>query len=72
MLYLHGDPAYTLSYWILGSFRRQVSARENAVNIEMSSARIVVEWAFGLVRGQFGYGEKKTSQQIGISPVHTI
>jgi len=36
------------------------------MNVEMSSARIVVEWAFGMVRSQFGYGEKKANQQIGM------
>lgn len=35
----------------------------------MSSARIVVEWVFGLVQTLFGYAEKKSSQQIGISPI---
>ena len=70
MLYLYGDPAYSLSYGTLAPFsRRELSARENAMNIEMSSARIVVEWGFGLVRSQFSYGEKKSSQQTGLSAI---
>lgn len=68
MLCIYGDPAYTLSYGIVAPFRgAQITARENAMNVEMYSARIVVEWAFGLLRSQFGYGEKKSSQKIGIS-----
>jgi len=43
----------------------KLNCRQNAMNVEMSSARIVVEWAFGLVCSQFGYGEKKANQQIG-------
>jgi len=44
MLYIYGDPAYTLSYGILAPFRgNNITARQNAMNVEMSSARIVVE-----------------------------
>ena len=68
ILYLYGDPAYTLSYGIIGPLSRQkIYARQNAMNVEMSSARIVVEGEFSLVRSQFGYGDKKASQQTGIS-----
>lgn len=38
-----------------------MTPQQNAANVEMSSARIVVEWGFGLIVNQFGYGEKKKS-----------
>ena len=60
MLYLYGDPAYSLSYGVIGPYSSRSSggltAAQLATNMQMSSARIVVEWAFGLV---LSYGEKK-------------
>ena len=57
MLYIYGYPAYTLSYGILAPFRGQITPHENAMNVEMSSARIVVEWAFGLVAAEVAAAE---------------
>lgn len=70
VLYLYGDAGHFLSYGVMCPYSsRRITSRQDAANIELPSARIVVEWAFGLVTSQFGYGDKKRAQQIGLSPI---
>lgn len=70
MLYLYGDPAYSLSYGVIGPYSSRragvLTSAQLATNVQMCSAWIVVEWAFGLVLSQFSHEEKKRSQQTGL------
>ena len=71
IFYLHGDPAYSLAYGIMGPYQaRRLTPEQIATNVEMSSLRIVVEWGFGNVLNQFSYGEQKRNQKTGkVSPL---
>ena len=72
-LYLYGDPAYAPNYGILGPYRatgrHPLTSYQQAMNVKMSSYRIVVEWGFGNVLNQFTAAEWKRNQKIGISPI---
>lgn len=49
-LYVYGDPAYTLSYGVMGGYKAQPSRPLNqAVNAHMSSLRVSVEHGFGKI-----------------------
>lgn len=53
---LYGDPAYGLTYNILGPFRgAHLTDNQEAVNTEMSKVRACVEWGFGKICQQSAY-----------------
>lgn len=73
ILYLYRDPAYTSSYRILGPYRatgkHPLTPHQQALNVKMSSYRIVVEWGFGNILNQFTAAEWKHNHKTGKSPV---
>jgi len=66
ILCLYGDPPYASAYGIIGPYRATarngITPAQEAMNVTMSSYRIVVEWGFANVLNQFGFGEWKRNQ----------
>ncbi|RPB21351.1 hypothetical protein L211DRAFT_790654, partial [Terfezia boudieri ATCC MYA-4762] len=75
VLCLYGDPAYAPAYGIIGPYRTTactgLTPVQEAMNVTMSSYQIVVEWGFTNILNQFGFGEWKRNQRIGLSSVAT-
>ena len=72
--YLYGDLAYWPAFGILGPYRSlkpgvPLSRTEEAANLLMSSARISVEWGFGLNVNFWGINNYKKGSKIMSSPV---
>lgn len=53
--HLLGDGAYPLKSWLLKPFRDNghLTRRQRRFNYRLSSARVVIERAFGLLKGRF-------------------
>src|SRR5437764_13851570 len=72
-MYLYGDPAYTLSYGIIGAYKAQPNHPLNftlrAVNTHMSSLRVSVEHGFGKTSNLWGFNTHGKNMKIGLSPV---
>ncbi|CAB1120410.1 unnamed protein product [Ectocarpus sp. CCAP 1310/34] len=47
--YVFGDPAYSLSPWLLAPYKGVLNAFEQAFNTAMSSVRVSVKWGFGKI-----------------------
>ena len=72
-LCIYGDPAYPLSVHLQSSFRgANLNPLEERYNQAMSSARVSVEWLFGLVSNYFKFIDFKKMQRIGVSPVAKV
>lgn len=72
-LYIYGDPAYTLSFAIMGAYKatvaRGLTEEEKAQNAQMSSFRIAVEHGFGKVVNLWAFIAFRNGLKIGLSPV---
>ena len=67
---LYGDPAYGLTYNILGPFRgAHLTDDQQAFNTEMSKVRTCVEWGFGKICQQFAYLDFKKNLKVLLQPV---
>ena len=51
--YIYGDAAYPLRSWLLVGFRKPANQDEEAFNTQGSKARVIVECAFGKLKGQW-------------------
>ena len=72
-LCIYGDPAYPLSVHLQSRFRgAKLDPLEKRYNQAMSSARVSVEWLFGLVSNYFKFIDFKKMQRIGVSPVAKV
>jgi hypothetical protein len=72
-LYLYGDPAYTVSFAIMGPYKARVghplTESKKAINAHMSSLRISVEHGFGKIMNLFSFNGYRRGLRIGLSPV---
>jgi hypothetical protein len=60
----YGDPAYPLSPVLLRPFKGALTAAKHALNTQMSSGRISVEWGFGRVQANWPYLQHFSRLQI--------
>lgn len=71
--YIYGDPAYSLSYWIICAYQAQPNQPLypllQKVNTHMASLRISVEHGFARLMMLWGYNGFKMGLKIGLSPV---
>lgn len=47
-----GDPAYPLLPWLIKGYPGAVTVEQDSFNVYLNSARVVVEMAFGRLRGR--------------------
>ncbi|CAB1103153.1 unnamed protein product [Ectocarpus sp. CCAP 1310/34] len=65
--YVFGDPAYSLSPWLLAPFKGVLNAFEQAFDTAMSSVRVSVEWGFGKIVALWPYVDYAKKQQVALS-----
>ena len=72
-LYVYSDPAYTLSYGVMGGYKAQPSRPLNpvlqAINAHMSSLRVSVEHGFGKINSLWQFLDYSRGLKIGLSPI---
>lgn len=71
---LYGDPAYPISEYIEGPFRKgaaELTVIEKDFNEAMSGLRIAVEWGFGEVIQTWAFLDFYKNLKIGLQPVGT-
>jgi hypothetical protein len=66
---MYGDPAYTLSDYLLTPFRRTNNRDEIDFNQIMAGVRIAVEWSFGKVLQLFSFNDYSKNLKIDLQPV---
>ena len=71
--YLYGDPAYSTTYGIMGTFKRspnkELTLVQKRFNQRMSKLRIEVEHAFGIVTNIWQLMTKTSAMRLNSSPV---
>src|SRR5436305_12126531 len=77
MLYIYGDPAYRLSYGVLGLYgsakgRRFLPSAKQRFNKSLSTVRITVENAFSMVQQLWTYTAFGKGLSVGKQPVGAI
>ncbi|CAB1099714.1 unnamed protein product [Ectocarpus sp. CCAP 1310/34] len=65
--YVFGDPAYSLSPWLLAPYKGVLNAFEQTFNTAMSSVRVSVEWGFGKIVALWPYVDYAKKQQVALS-----
>lgn len=71
--YIYGDAAYPVLSHVMGARRRMdVDPVLNAVDRQLSGARIAVEWAFGKVISEFAFLDFEKNQKLFLSPVSKL
>ena len=83
-LCLLGDPAYPLSSWLMKPYpqplrstqtrqltaeQERLSAEQESFNVYLSSGRMVIECAFGRLKGRWRRLQKRMEVDIGVVPV---
>ncbi|OQV15754.1 hypothetical protein BV898_10091 [Hypsibius exemplaris] len=66
---LYGDPAYTLSNFLITPFRKATAQGEIDFNQIMASVRIAVEWSFGKVVQLYAFNDFRKNLKIDLQPV---
>jgi hypothetical protein len=66
---LYGDPAYTLSKFLITPYRKATDRDEINFNQTLASVRIAVEWSFGKVVQLFGFNDYRKNLKIDLQPV---
>ncbi|XP_037960503.1 protein ANTAGONIST OF LIKE HETEROCHROMATIN PROTEIN 1-like [Teleopsis dalmanni] len=69
--YIIGDAAYPLCNWIMKNYRDELTVEETSFNLYLNQARIVVEQAFGRLKGRSRILYKKSDLDVYNMP-HVI
>ncbi|XP_037930720.1 protein ALP1-like [Teleopsis dalmanni] len=69
--YIIGDAAYPLCNWIMKNYRDKLTVEETSFNLYLNQARIVVEQAFGRLKGRWRILNKKSDLDVYNMP-HVI
>ncbi|XP_037950861.1 protein ALP1-like [Teleopsis dalmanni] len=69
--YIIGDAAYPLCNWIMKNYRDELTVEETSFNLYLNQARIVVEQAFGRLKGRWRILYKKSDLDVYNMP-HVI
>lgn len=70
--YVYGDPAYTLSRYILRGYKGAMTAAQQAFSSQMSAVRIAVEWGFQEVLKDWGYLNYRANLKVFKQPIGTM
>lgn len=65
--YIFGDPAYSISPWMMAPFKGVLTVGQTAFNAAMSRVRVTVEWGFGRIVALWPYVDYVKKQQVGLS-----
>ena len=69
LLCIYGDGGYPFSAHLQTGHRDPANAAQQQYNARMSSCRVTVEWAFGMVIEKFKFTDHKAMQKSGLSPL---
>jgi hypothetical protein len=67
--YVYGDPAYSLSQWIMRGFKGVMTPQQQAFSTAMSSVREGVEWGFSLIVRDWAFMDYAKNLKIYKQPI---
>lgn len=67
--YVYGDPAYSLSQFILRGFKGAMTPQQQQFSTEMSAVRETVEWGFNLIVRNWAFVDYRRNLKIGKQPI---